>query len=293
MNNNWPQVLPRNGNFRFEKINGKSHWFEIYKLNDLTYAFLEPNHWEEVISYLIIGKTRAVLFDAGMGIADIHAEVTTITSLPTIVINSHSHYDHIGGNHQFNDIWSFRNDFENDRIERGYSNSECRKYMTEESYINLPSTVDLSTFFIPGIHITKYLHHKETIDLGGRVLTVHSTPGETPGAISLSDDLYNIFFAGDLLYPGPLWLHLNESNWFEFSRSIDYLSAMHDDIQHICPAHNEVCVSRDFVDEVKLGIEAINNNAIKGVVTGESLTFSFARFSILTKRSAVSTETPR
>jgi glyoxylase-like metal-dependent hydrolase (beta-lactamase superfamily II) len=283
MNSNWPQVLPRKGNLRFEKINGKSHWFEIYKLNNLTYAFLEPNHWEEVISYLIIGEMRAVLFDSGMGIADIHAEVASITNLPIVVINSHSHYDHIGGNHQFNDIWSFRNEFENNRIERGYSNSECKKYMTEGSYINLPANVDIPTFSIPGVRITKYLHHKETIDLGNRTLTVHSTPGETPGAISLSDDLYNIFFAGDLLYPGPLWLHLNESNWREFSHSIDDLRAMYDDIQHICPAHNEICISRDFVDKVKQGIESINNNTIKGIMTDESLMFSFESFSILAK----------
>ncbi len=282
MNSSWPRVLPRKGNLRFKKINDKSHWFEIYELNDLTYAFLEPYHWEEVISYLIIGEARAVLFDTGMGIGDIASEVTSITKLPIVVINSHSHFDHIGGNHQFDEIWSFENKFENDWIERGYSNAECRHYMIEGSYINLPSNVDIATFFVPGVHITKYLHHGETIDLGGRILTVHSTPGETPGAISLSDNRFNILFAGDLLYPAPIWMHIDESNWLEFSQSIDYIRAIQG-IQHICPAHNEVCVSRDFVDKVKHGIESINNHEIEGIITDESLRFNFENFSILTK----------
>lgn len=279
MNNNWPYTQPKKVNPGFEKINSKSPWFEIYKLNDMTYAFLEPNHIEEVICYLVMGQTRAILFDSGMGIADIRAEVTSITNLPVVVINSHSHYDHIGGNHQFEEIWSFQNGFENDRVEKGYSNAECRKYMTEGSYVNLPSNVDLSTFFVPGVPITKYLHEGETIDLGGRILTVHSTPGETPGAISLSDNLYNIFFTGDLLHPGGMWLHQSESNWFEFNRSIDYLEANYDAIQHISPAHNEFCVNREFINKVKQGIELINKNDKKGVMKENFLEFIFDGFS--------------
>ncbi|WP_315823617.1 MBL fold metallo-hydrolase [Paraflavitalea speifideaquila] len=91
----------------FPQLKSRSPWFEIYQLNDKTYAFKEPHHVEEVICYLIMGQHRAILFDTGMGIGDIRAEVTAITSLPIVVVNSHCHYDHIGGNHQFEEIWSY------------------------------------------------------------------------------------------------------------------------------------------------------------------------------------------
>ncbi|AYB35116.1 MBL fold metallo-hydrolase [Chryseolinea soli] len=276
------QVIPHAGNLELERIESKSRWFDIYKLNAMTYALAESNHFEEVISYLILGETKAILFDTGMGIGDIRAEVTSLTPLPIVVINSHSHYDHIGGNRQFDEIWSFKNTFENDRIQSGYSHSECMTYMTDGCYVNLPAAFELSTFSVPGVRITKYLHHKETIDIGGRILTVHSTPGETPGAISLSDDLYNTLFVGDLLYPGPLWLHLDESDWPGFARSIEYLSGL-PGIQYICPAHNEARINPDFVRQVKQGIASINQKAIKGVKKDEALQFSFDGFSILTK----------
>jgi glyoxylase-like metal-dependent hydrolase (beta-lactamase superfamily II) len=277
--NNRSTVLVADFKSGVTKMRAKSDWFEIYQLNPSTYAILEPYHKEEVICYLIIGKDMAVLFDSGMGIADIHAEVSAITNLPVIVINSHSHYDHIGGNHQFKEVWSFKNKFENDRIEKGYSNAECRQYMTEGSYSNLPADVDLQTFSIQGVRVTKYLQEREVIDLGGRRLTVHRTPGETPGAISLYDDQYKIFFTGDLLHPGGMWLYQEESEWSAFCQSVKHLSSHIKNLEFICPAHNEFCVSPEFITKVQQAIQAVNNNVVKGKMKENFLAFEFDGFS--------------
>lgn len=68
-------------------------------------AIYEPGQFEEVISYLIIGDQRALLFDTGLGIGNIRSVVDPLTELPVLVLNSHSHYDHIGGNHLFERIY--------------------------------------------------------------------------------------------------------------------------------------------------------------------------------------------
>src|SRR6185436_13836863 len=86
-----------------ERVTVKSDWFEIYRVRPEVFAIYEPRQYEEVISYLIVGTKLALLFDTGMGIADIRDVARQLTPLPITVLNSHTHFDHIGGN------WRFRN----------------------------------------------------------------------------------------------------------------------------------------------------------------------------------------
>jgi glyoxylase-like metal-dependent hydrolase (beta-lactamase superfamily II) len=59
----------------------------------------------------MLGKHKALLFDTGMGISDIRQVVSEFSKLPAIVNNSHTHNDHIGGNWQFDRIYSMDTDF--------------------------------------------------------------------------------------------------------------------------------------------------------------------------------------
>lgn len=277
----WPLKKPRKNNRRFDKVKGCSSWFEIYKLNHKTYAFLESNHIEEVISYLIIGSSKAILFDSGMGIANIKKEISLLTGLPVVVINSHGHYDHIGGNYQYDEIWCYNNEFEISRITTGYSQKECKDFMKENMYFGLPGTFDFEQYSIRGSKISRYLEHNDKIEIGNRVLTVYSTPGETPGAISLFDESTGFLFCGDLIYPGQIWLHLKESNWESFIKSLEFLhDKLNPDVK-ICPAHNEVCVSYKFLKEIINGVDDIENHKIKGRMIANNTLFEFNRFSIL------------
>jgi metal-dependent hydrolase (beta-lactamase superfamily II) len=70
-------------------------WFEIRELGDGIHLIAEPGH---VNSFLVSGTTTALLFDSGMGIAPIVDVVQELTELPLIVVNSHDHLDHRGGN---------------------------------------------------------------------------------------------------------------------------------------------------------------------------------------------------
>jgi glyoxylase-like metal-dependent hydrolase (beta-lactamase superfamily II) len=95
-----------------EKLESVSPWFEIYKVSEGVFAVLEPSHTEEVISYLILGSECAVLLDTGMGIANLQAEVERLADLPVIVVASHGHYDHIGDNHRYTEVWAFDSDMD-------------------------------------------------------------------------------------------------------------------------------------------------------------------------------------
>jgi glyoxylase-like metal-dependent hydrolase (beta-lactamase superfamily II) len=79
-------------------------WFETTEVEPGIHAIEEPFHVERVKSYLVTGEDRAILVDTGMGVANIRDEVGRLTGLPVTVINSHAHWDHIGGNALFDDI---------------------------------------------------------------------------------------------------------------------------------------------------------------------------------------------
>ena len=75
------------------------------------FAIYEPHQAEETISYLIVGEKQALLFDTGMGISDIRRVTAELTHLPIIVLNSHTHNDHVGGNWQFDTVYGIDTDF--------------------------------------------------------------------------------------------------------------------------------------------------------------------------------------
>ena len=60
---------------------------------------------------LVTGKEKALVFDTGSGTDDIHGLVRGITGLPLVVINSHGHFDHIGGNGRFDTVYMHPDDF--------------------------------------------------------------------------------------------------------------------------------------------------------------------------------------
>lgn len=87
------------GKIRFKK-NFRS-WFTVKRLNSAVMAFAEFQHPEEVLCYCIEGETEALVIDSGMGFADLQAAIRERTRKPLRVVNTHMHWDHIGGNHQF------------------------------------------------------------------------------------------------------------------------------------------------------------------------------------------------
>src|SRR5262250_1084420 len=102
----WCSAPRRTEFLAFPKVPAADPWFEVYRLRPDTYAIYEPRQDQTALSYLLLGSERALLFDSGLGIGRIDEVVKSLTMLPISVLNSHSHFDHIGGNYAFNDIYA-------------------------------------------------------------------------------------------------------------------------------------------------------------------------------------------
>jgi glyoxylase-like metal-dependent hydrolase (beta-lactamase superfamily II) len=277
----WPEALPRLGNLRLERLESAAPWFEVYQVSAGTFALLEPRHYEEVISYLILGVERAVLFDTGMGIGNIQVEVERLTDLPVIVVNSHSHYDHAGDNYRFAEVWAFDDGGEVARIERGKTQAECAHYLEPDSYLDLPPGFDAAAYEIRPAPVTRRLHHLDTIELGGRTLTVHHTPGHSAGSICLLDSRDDLLFTGDTFYPGMMYGHFDDSDFDAYLPSAKYLVGMLGRVNHLCPAHNEAYVPNEMLMRVLEAFEQIASDQAPYDLQDDVRTYRFEGFGVM------------
>src|SRR6202521_1753606 len=106
----WCRALPRPEYKTLESIPVADPWFEVYQVVPQVFAIYEPHQAEETIAYLILGDKQALLFDTGMGISDIRKVTSELPRLPIIVLNSHTHDDHVGDNWQFETVYGMDTD---------------------------------------------------------------------------------------------------------------------------------------------------------------------------------------
>jgi glyoxylase-like metal-dependent hydrolase (beta-lactamase superfamily II) len=230
---------PRNPLFaKYEKLDVTDGWFEVYRLPGGVYALWEPRQSEHVFSYLITGERQALLFDSGFGIGHIDAVVRKLTSLPVMVLNSHTHYDHVGGNYAFKDVLGIDADYTRNSA-RGFPNSKMAASLAPGQFCPpLPDGVTQENYVIRPFRVTRTVSDGEIIDLGGKKLEVIATPGHTPDAICLLDRAQRELFTGDTFYPGSLWLWVPETDLDAYQRSIERIAKLVDQIDVLRPAHN-------------------------------------------------------
>jgi glyoxylase-like metal-dependent hydrolase (beta-lactamase superfamily II) len=198
----WCRALLRPGYKTLERVPIGDSWFEVYKVAPAVFAIYEPHQFKETINYLIVGDRRAVLFDTGMGISDIKKVTAELTRLPIVVLNSHTHNDHVGDNWQFETIYGMDTDFTRKNAQGSREDAQA-ELAPDQICGQLPKGFDPKTYTTPPWKITAYKHDGDRIDLGGRWLEVIATPGHTPDAISLLDRANGLLFTGDTYYPGP------------------------------------------------------------------------------------------
>lgn len=244
------KLLSNKRNFFFEA----EVWFDVNQVAENVWAIREPHHDQDVVSYFVNGKNRDVLVDSGMGLADINKSFPLAhrqPNKPLTVLLTHAHWDHMGGAASFSDVRVIDNPFETSRIKTGWKPGEAPGF-EKEYFINIqvPDTFPSGQFEILGAPQLKTFKDDDSIDLGNDVLRVINTPGHTPGSTSFYLDGAGHLFTGDTLYLGPLYLHMPESNYVDFLRSIKQLSPLADRLKMVFPAHNDTSLSPDKFREM-------------------------------------------
>ncbi len=281
----WCDLLPREANTAFERVDMESDWFEVYEVEDGVFALTEPNQFQETISYLILGTERAVLFDTGLGMTSIRAVVDHLTRLPVVVLNSHTHYDHVGGNHEFDTVLTVDTPYSRSN-QRGQPHSEVAGEVAEESFCEgPPKGLDTELFHTRPWTTSGTVVDGDSLDLGGRLLEVLHIPGHTPDSLALLDRQGGLLWTGDSYYDATIWLYVPETDLDAYEHSIARLSALVPSVRRLLPAHNTISADPAHLSEAARAIRQIRNGSVQGVErSGKRVVFRFENFSILTSR---------
>jgi glyoxylase-like metal-dependent hydrolase (beta-lactamase superfamily II) len=144
---------------------------EVYRDDNIVFWKLDDHTWigsgNRVSSetlYLIEGKDKAVLLDAGTHIPDLDKIVAGITKKPVSLLLTHGHGDHTGAAGCFDELWINNADA-----------SMLRKYKGK-------------------IH---HIENGQKFDLGGRVLEAYYTPGHTAGSVTFLEVGTDKGYSGD------------------------------------------------------------------------------------------------
>lgn len=282
----WWEKLPRSEWANHERVLLEIEWFEVYRVAPATYAIYEPGQFEEVISFLIVGSEKAILFDSGLGLVPLKPVIDRLTDKELITINSHSHYDHVGGNHEFGPIASIDHEWTKARS-KGMANDKVGEFVKGDWLPKPPSTsFNPDAFEIKPWTLGDILRDGDVIDLGGRAITVLETPGHAPDALCLLDEGNRLLFTGDTFYLAPLYAHLEGSDFEAYHATVRRLAALKPKVDHLMTSHNVPKVDAHYLEKLSDAFQKVADKSAEAVATDGALEYQFDGFSIIAPETA-------
>ena len=272
-----------------ERVDVGSDWFRTYAVAPGVYAISEPRQYEGVTSFLIVGTKRALLFDTGLGVARIGDVVRRLTDRSVTVLNSHTHFDHVGGNAEFEDIRNLDSRYSRASARGGVPQSiaeYARGTLAEERVCGpLPAGATSRDYRLPTWQPTGQVADGEQLDLGGRMLEVIVTPGHTPDSICLLDRANGLLFTGDTYYSGEIYLWSPETSVAEFTASIDRIAALAPGLKTLLPAHSAPVAEPQRLRDLQEALADIRAGASSPeAAPDDRLLHRFEHFTILMAR---------
>ena len=205
-------------------------------------------------AYLLLGSYTAALIDTTAGYGDVLHDVRTLTDLPLLVLNTHGHVDHAGGNYCFKEVWLHSNDLplmkEETTIERrlwflnkiATSHNELKQFHRE--LLKEPCPIQ--------IH---FLEEGMCFDLGNIKLECLFVPGHTTGSVAFFDRENGRLFGGDSF-------HDHVQIFFDYSAPIEVyrnsVKKMLDlPVETIYAGHGKTPLEKDCLEQLLIGCDRI------------------------------------
>ncbi len=229
-------------------------WFTEEKIDEVTIAISEYGHFEETHSYLLVGSERSLLIDSGLGVSNIRSVVEKYADAgKTMVVATHAHWDHIGGHRHFENAYVNKNEKAWLADNFPLPPSHVRKNFEDRCFKNgKPSWFDVDKYELYSYNRINEISGGYIFDLGNRKISVLDAPGHSPGHMCFFENDVGYLFTGDNIYRGTIYVNYPSTDPAAYKRSIDKLFAYRSKISRLLPAHHDLNVNIDLLDEAKM-----------------------------------------
>jgi glyoxylase-like metal-dependent hydrolase (beta-lactamase superfamily II) len=219
--------------------NHLTSWFETTQFENAILRIREPGvgPLDACNMWLVIGSKASLLIDTGIGVAPLAPAVSAVAVGRVICLLTHSHYDHIGGAHEFAERYIHAD--EADALANPTPEATLwRGWLTADAFASSPSPdFRFENYRLTPAPPAGLVADGQEFDLGDRRLEAIHVPGHSPGLIAVFERATGALFTSDALYDGPMFFDLPRSDRRQARQSIARLAAL--PAQRIHPGHFE------------------------------------------------------
>ena len=181
------------------------------------------------------GKQRLILIDNQLGVLapKIKQQLKSITSRkPSLIINTHFHYEHTNGNLVFGSESIPIVAHENTRIR-----------MEKDRLLSAPVSVIQKAYPTKGLPTITFIERMQLYDDNETIELTHVKKAHTDGDIIIQFKNANVFYTGDLFVRNALPF-IDENNGgdiYGMIQAVNYLINIANEGSKIVPGHGDVC----------------------------------------------------
>jgi glyoxylase-like metal-dependent hydrolase (beta-lactamase superfamily II) len=222
--------------------------YESWKYDNSTWMITAVDR--SLYMYLLEGKDYALLIDTAYGLGHLRNYVEKLTDKPIIVVNTHGHVDHAGGNGEW-----------------------------EKVYMHKSAVIDHATFKGGPCDISKlpYPDYKKefigdgyVFELGERSIEVIDISAHSNGSFAFLDASHKLLFTGDEIESAQVLMYGHvpseaynfESRIRSHKANMEKLKARSNEFDFLCPAHNGAPMAKEYLDDyIKLSESILDGTA--------------------------------
>ena len=223
-------------------------WFETRRFSEDITLIYEPHVIPDIHCNIwhVRGRDHDLLLDTGMGLVSLKQHVAQVTEKPVLCVASHSHFDHVGGNHEFDERLMHAAEADIMRTPTR-DNTVASDYVSADIFTAAPfADFDPDAYAIQAAPPTRLVADGDVIDLGDRQFEVLHLPGHSPGSIALWEAATGTMLSGDVVYDGLLYDALYHSVKDDYAESMERLRGYKVETLH--GGHWESCGYTRFIE---------------------------------------------